>query len=173
MHRQSQFLLCLRELSTMERLPIAMPFLLEIAVVCAVAAPPAAPHRLRGASSSLAHHPCFLSPAAVVVPQHVPLPFLVEAHSFSQGVCCSVRPYYNSLSCLLLVGRCLTEVCKKRNIRSKGTQLGWKARGGSGGMEAEAHVTTPKTVFLDLAPMFAVPVALLRCSQLHLHSMCN
>jgi hypothetical protein len=32
----------------MERLPIAMPFLLEIAVVCAVAAPPAAPLRLSG-----------------------------------------------------------------------------------------------------------------------------
>ncbi len=30
----------------------------------------------------------------------------------------------------------------------------------------------PKTVFLDLAPMLAVPVVLLRYTQLHLHSMC-
>ena len=38
---------------------------------------------------------------------------------------------------------------------------GWKVRGGSGGV-VEAHVTPPKTVFLDLAPMRAVPVLLLR-----------
>ncbi len=49
---------------------------------------------------------------------------------------------------------------------------GWRVRGGSGGMEVEAHVT-PKTVFLDLAPMRAVPVLLLICSHLHLHSMCD
>ena len=40
-------------------------------------------------------------------------------------------------------------------------------------MVVEAHVTTPKTVFLDLAPMPAVPVLLLRCAQLHMHSMCD
>jgi hypothetical protein len=39
-------------------------------------------------------------------------------------------------------------------------------------MVVEAHVTTPKTVFLDLASMLAVPVLLLRCTQLHLHLMC-
>ena len=43
-------------------------------------------------------------------------------------------------------------------------QEGWKVRGGSGGMVVEAHVTTPKTVLLDLAPMLAVPVLLLRCA---------
>ncbi len=50
---------------------------------------------------------------------------------------------------------------------------GRKVRGSSGGMVVEAHVTTPKTVLLDLAPMLAVPVLLLRCTQLHLHSMCD
>ncbi len=52
-------------------------------------------------------------------------------------------------------------------------QDGRMVRGGSGGMVVEAHVTTPKTVLLDLAPMLAVPVLLLRCAQLHIHSMCD
>jgi hypothetical protein len=38
-------------------------------------------------------------------PQHVLLPSLSMRTSYSQGVCCSVSPYDNSLSCLLLVGR--------------------------------------------------------------------
>ncbi len=49
---------------------------------------------------------------------------------------------------------------------------GRKVRGSSGGV-VEAHVTTPKTVFLDLAPMLAVPVLLLRCDHLHMHSTCD
>jgi len=50
---------------------------------------------------------------------------------------------------------------------------GWKVRGSLGGMVVEAHVTTPTTVFLDLAPMLAASVLLLRYAQLHFYSICD
>ena len=77
----------------------------ETASACAAAARLDAPHRLRGASSFLAHHPCFLPPAAVAYTPACSTAFLVDAHSVFEDLCRSVRPYYNSLSCLLLVGR--------------------------------------------------------------------
>ncbi len=45
---------------------------------------------------------------------------------------------------------------------------GWRLRGGSGDDGRSARHNA-KTVFLDLTPMLAVPVLLLRCAQIHLN----
>jgi len=41
----------------------------------------------------------------------------------------------------------------------------------AGVLLARAHVTAPKTVLLNLAPMHAVSVLSVRCNQLQLHAM--
>jgi hypothetical protein len=70
------------------------------------------PSRLKGCvpgppsvHDAMAPTPCSFLLQRLFVPQHVPLSTLLMRTSYSQGVCCSVSPYYNSLSCLLLVGR--------------------------------------------------------------------
>jgi hypothetical protein len=119
---------------------------------------------------AMAPTPCFLPPAAVVcTPSMFHCTPCRCAFVFARRVLqCQTVLQFPPLVCCLLEDDSLNCTSKQTHCTQQK-----KRRCGSGGVVVEAHVKTPKTVFLDLAPMRAVPVVLLRYAQLHLYSTCD
>jgi hypothetical protein len=164
--RLSSCLPLTRPCSTMAPPRPALPYPRVTASACAAAARLAVPHRLRGASSSVAHHPCFLPLAAVACTPACSTAFLVDAHFvFARCVLqCQTLSQFPSLV------RCLLEDDSLRCTKSR-TYTSYIREVTDGAQRLSASQT--QTVFPNLAPMLAVPVVLPGCAQLHLLSMCD